>query len=53
MTSAVDALWHFFKARGGDRSSAPFRQVIVIKDGNYAVILDPLPTWAKDILPGQ
>jgi len=29
----------------------PFRQIIVMKHGNYKVVADPLPKWAKDLLP--
>ena len=43
------------EARIMDNSSRgnPFRQVVVMRDGNYRVIVDPLPTWAWDLLPGQ
>jgi predicted ABC-type ATPase len=29
----------------------PFRQIIVMKSGNYKAIVDPLPEWAKELLP--
>jgi hypothetical protein len=29
----------------------PFRQIIVMKAGNYEVKVDPLPDWAMDLLP--
>ena len=30
----------------------PFQQIIVMKSGNYEAKADPLPEWAKDLLPG-
>ena len=41
------------EARILDNSSKddPFRQIIVMKHGNYEVVADPLPKWAKDLLP--
>ena len=41
------------EARVLDNSSKddPFRQIIVMKDGNYEIVADPLPKWAKDLLP--
>jgi len=41
------------EARVLDNSSKddPFQQVIVMKSGNYEVKADPLPEWAKDLLP--
>ncbi len=29
----------------------PFQQIIVMKSGKYQSKVDPLPTWAKDLLP--
>lgn len=29
----------------------PFQQIIVIKAGNYEAKTDPLPAWARDLLP--
>ena len=29
----------------------PFQQIIVMKYGNYEAITDPLPGWARDLLP--
>ena len=41
------------EARILDNSSKddPFRQIIVLKSGNYETRADPLPKWAKDLLP--
>ena len=41
------------EARVLDNSSKddPFQQVIVMKSGNYEVKVDPLPEWARDLLP--
>ncbi len=41
------------EARILDNSSKddPFRQIIVMKSGNYEVKKTPLPEWAKDFLP--
>ena len=41
------------EARVLDNSSKddPFRQIIVMKAGNYEAKGDPLPEWAKDLLP--
>ncbi len=41
------------EARVLDNSSKddPFQQVIVMKYGNYEVKADPLPEWARDLLP--
>jgi len=41
------------EARILDNSSKddPFRQIIVMKAGNYEAKVDPLPEWAKDLLP--
>jgi predicted ABC-type ATPase len=41
------------EARILDNSSRddPFRQIVVMRDGNYEVKVDPLPKWAKDLLP--
>ena len=41
------------EARVLDNSSKddPFQQVIVMKSGNYEVKADPLPEWARDLLP--
>ena len=38
------------EARIIDNSSRddPFRQIIVMRDGNYEVKVDPLPTWARE-----
>jgi predicted ABC-type ATPase len=43
------------EARILDNSSRndPFRQVIVIRGGNYEEKADPLPKWARDLLPAQ
>ncbi len=40
-------------ARILDNSSRdnPFQQILVMKDGSYDVMADPLPAWAKDLLP--
>ena len=40
-------------ARILDNSSRdnPFRQILVMKAGSYEVKADPLPKWAKDLLP--
>jgi predicted ABC-type ATPase len=41
------------EARILDNSSKedPFQQILVKKDGNYQEIVDPLPEWAKDLIP--
>jgi predicted ABC-type ATPase len=41
------------EARILDNSSKedPFRQIIVMKAGNYEANVDPLPEWARDLLP--
>ncbi len=41
------------EARILDNSSKddPFKQIIVMKAGNYETKIDPLPEWAKDLLP--
>ena len=41
------------EARILDNSSRddPFRQIIVMKAGNYKVKVDPLTDWAGDLLP--
>jgi len=41
------------EARILDNSSKndPFRQIIVMHSGNYKAIADPLPEWARDLLP--
>ena len=41
------------EARILDNSSKddPFRQIIVMKAGNYEAKIDPLPEWARDLLP--
>ena len=41
------------EARILDNSSKddPFQQIIVMKSGNYEVIVDPIPEWASDLLP--
>ena len=41
------------EARILDNSSKddPFRQIIVMKAGNYEAKVDPLPEWARDLLP--
>jgi len=41
------------EARILDNSSKndPFQQIIVMKSGNYEMKPDPLPEWAKDLLP--
>jgi len=41
------------EARILDNSSKvdPYRQIIVMKSGNYAVKKNPLPEWAKNFLP--
>ncbi len=41
------------EARILDNSSKedPFQQIIVMKSGNYEVKADPLPEWAKGLLP--
>jgi predicted ABC-type ATPase len=41
------------EARILDNSSRndPFQQIIVMKSGNYEAKTDPLPGWAKDLLP--
>jgi len=41
------------EARILDNSSKddPFQQIIVMKSGNFEVKADPLPEWARDLLP--
>jgi predicted ABC-type ATPase len=41
------------EARILDNSSKddPFRQIIVMKSGNYEIKVNPLPEWAKNLLP--
>jgi len=41
------------EARILDNSSKddPFRQIIVMKSGNYEAKADPLPEWAENLLP--
>jgi predicted ABC-type ATPase len=41
------------EARILDNSSRddPFQQIIVMKAGNYEAKVDPLPKWARDLLP--
>jgi predicted ABC-type ATPase len=41
------------EARVLDNSSKddPFQQIIVVKSGNYEVKADPLPEWARSLLP--
>jgi predicted ABC-type ATPase len=41
------------EARILDNSSKddPFRQIIVMKSGNYEIKENPLPEWAKNLLP--
>jgi len=41
------------EARILDNSSKddPFQQIIVMKSGNFEVKADPLPKWARDLLP--
>ena len=41
------------EARILDNSSKddPFQQIIVMKSGNYEAIVDPIPEWARDLLP--
>jgi len=41
------------EARILDNSSKddPFQQIIVMKSGNFEVKIDPLPEWARDLLP--
>lgn len=41
------------EARILDNSSTgdPFKQIIVMRSGNYEAKTDPLPEWAKDLLP--
>lgn len=41
------------EARILDNSSKddPFQQIIVMKSGNYETKTDPLPEWARDLLP--
>jgi len=29
----------------------PFRQIVVLKSGNYTDLVSPLPAWAKEFLP--
>jgi predicted ABC-type ATPase len=31
----------------------PFQQIVVMKSGNYEAKVDPLPEWAKDLLPAN
>jgi predicted ABC-type ATPase len=41
------------EARILDNSSRddPFRQIVVMRDGNYEVKVDPLPKWARGLIP--
>jgi predicted ABC-type ATPase len=41
------------EARILDNSSKddPFQQIIVMKSGNYEAIVNPIPEWARDLLP--
>ena len=41
------------EARILDNSSKedPFRQIVVMKSGNFEATVDPLPEWARDLLP--
>jgi hypothetical protein len=41
------------EARILDNSSRddPFRQIIVMKGGNFEAEVDPLPEWARDLIP--
>ena len=41
------------EARILDNSSKdnPFQQIIVMKSGNFEVKIDPLPEWARDLIP--
>jgi hypothetical protein len=43
------------EARVLDHSSRddPFRQIIVMRYGNYEIVAGPLPKWAKDLLPAS
>jgi predicted ABC-type ATPase len=47
------ALFIVDEARILDNSSRedPFQQIIVMKAGNYVAKTDPLPEWARDLLP--
>ena len=53
MKNIIAALSIVDEARVLDNSSKddPFRQIIVMKAGNYKVKVDPLPDWAGDLLP--
>jgi len=31
----------------------PFQQIVVMKSGNYEAKVDPLPDWARDLLPAN
>ncbi len=31
----------------------PFQQIVVMKSGNYEAKVDPLPEWARDIVPAN
>jgi predicted ABC-type ATPase len=33
--------------------SDPFKQILVMKNGNYHKMVDPLPEWAEDFLPDR
>ena len=43
------------EARILDNSSRddPFSQIVVMRDGNYEIKVDPLPKWARDLLPAE
>ena len=53
MKQIKTALSIVYEARILDNSSKddPFQQIIVMKSGNYEVIVDPIPEWASDLLP--
>jgi predicted ABC-type ATPase len=31
----------------------PFRQIVMLKSGNYKNLVSPLPAWAKELLPAR
>ena len=31
----------------------PFQQIVIMKSGNYEAKVDPLPEWARDIVPAN
>ncbi|WP_372680011.1 zeta toxin family protein [Desulfosarcina sp.] len=37
---------------GNSSRDDPFRQKIVMRDGNYRLKVDPLPKWTRDLPPG-